>query len=66
MYSLHSGLTTLSFRIPLPLGRLNHTSNAGLTRVHVLAVVNDSAERAIAFIEEFNTAYQQRKRKHNC
>ena len=30
--------------------------SAGLTKVHVLAVVNDSAERAIAFIEKFNTA----------
>ena len=30
--------------------------SAGLTKVHVLAVVNDSAARAIAFIEKFNTA----------
>ena len=30
--------------------------NAGQTKDHVLAVVDDSAERAIAFIEKFNTA----------
>ena len=30
--------------------------NAGLTKVHVMAVVNDSAERGFAFIETFNTA----------
>ena len=30
--------------------------SAGLTKVHVLAKVNDSAARAIAFIEKFNTA----------
>ena len=30
--------------------------SAGQTKDHVLAVVNDSAERAIAFIKKFNTA----------
>ena len=29
---------------------------AGLARVHVLAVVNDSAERGVALMEKFNTA----------
>ena len=35
---------------PLRLGRVNHT------KVHVMAVVNNSVERGFTFIEKFNTA----------
>ena len=56
MYSLYLGLTILSFSITASTWGSESHFNAGQTKDHVLAVVNDSAERAIAFIEKFNTA----------
>ena len=64
MYSLHSGLFKGTF-VQIPSLRWESEShcNAGLTKVHVMAVVNDSAERGFAFIEKFDTALTT-KEKH--
>ena len=55
MHSLHSGLTIRIAQHPASTWESESHFNAGQAKDHVLAVVNDSAERAMAFIEKFNT-----------